>query len=367
MKKYWIFSFILCAIIISLFCGNPLPEEVAEEPGELTVDTLFATDSIGVLMGDSNYEFADISGLVPLEGGKFAVLDAMKCRVSIFSNTGNFLFFFGRQGEGPGEFLRPSSLTCLSDNTFLVYDIGRKQYSLFSQDGSYIDSWVTTYMHFIPLSIASGPDTNFLVYSFSMRRTVNGYNAGYDLEVFHTYDEDPVCTYFSHRGTVDGNYDGMPGYLSTAINPDGIVAVSFMTNENYEIEIYSPDGELREMFESAETEQVSLEDGIRGFWIPYMMLNYSEEGGTQETINTGMPEFKPQVGFMAFNSLGYLWARRGTEYNELFDVFSPEGNLIRKVIFTGFPEEETVWIVINRHGMAAYTPWPEDYPKVYLF
>ena len=81
--------------------------------------------SIGAPDGDERYLFGEIADVaVSSTGDTVYVLDRMSRRVKAFSREGRFLFHFGRQGKGPGEYQNPTSLALLPwSGQLVVWDL----------------------------------------------------------------------------------------------------------------------------------------------------------------------------------------------------------------------------------------------------
>src|SRR5688572_5963031 len=66
------------------------------------------------------------------------VLDGNNFRVLVFDANGKYVRSISRQGQGPGELMAPTGMTVMADGTIVVSDGGRRTYSLFKSDGSFI-------------------------------------------------------------------------------------------------------------------------------------------------------------------------------------------------------------------------------------
>jgi len=78
------------------------------------------------------------------ETDRIYVTDTSEKNVKVFSPTGEHLFTFGRQGQGPGEFRAPRCLTILKNNVLVIdplitYPMNR--FILFDFKGNYINSY----------------------------------------------------------------------------------------------------------------------------------------------------------------------------------------------------------------------------------
>jgi len=69
---------------------------------------------------DGPLAFGRINWVAPAPGGGMLVLDAQTHLVHVFDSIGRPVRSFGGEGEGPGEFRRPASVTALDDSGFTV-------------------------------------------------------------------------------------------------------------------------------------------------------------------------------------------------------------------------------------------------------
>ena len=102
-------------LILAAACGS----EEAGDAGEAASDRtprlrLAVVDTIGAEMGDSVHMFGTVDALAHGPEGEVLVLDGMRKRIGRYSPRGEFLNWISREGEGPGELLRPSSMACFS-------------------------------------------------------------------------------------------------------------------------------------------------------------------------------------------------------------------------------------------------------------
>ncbi len=72
---------------------------------------------------DQEYEFYRLRDIVRDSLGNLYFLDAGNHRIQKFDSDGGFLASFGREGTGPGEFKRPSSLEIDSEGNLYVCDV----------------------------------------------------------------------------------------------------------------------------------------------------------------------------------------------------------------------------------------------------
>lgn len=67
--------------------------------------------------------------------GEFLIVDPLEARISLFSPSGELLQFFGRRGQGPGEFEYPAYARIDERGDIHVADMQRRLISIFSRSG----------------------------------------------------------------------------------------------------------------------------------------------------------------------------------------------------------------------------------------
>lgn len=76
--------------------------------------------------------------------GRLFVIDAVNAQVVVFDTLGHLLQKFARAGNGPGELVRPTSISASAESLW-VADGGRDEVAVFTADGRYVRS-----MHNVP-------------------------------------------------------------------------------------------------------------------------------------------------------------------------------------------------------------------------
>jgi DNA-binding beta-propeller fold protein YncE len=69
------------------------------------------------------------------------VTDALTDRVSVFSESGDYVRSFGSSGDGIGQFRRPSGIAIDEDDNLLVVDTLNHRVQRLSRDGCYLSEW----------------------------------------------------------------------------------------------------------------------------------------------------------------------------------------------------------------------------------
>lgn len=120
--------------------SNPAPN--SPTPAfELSDDPIL---HIGLVEGDPEYLFYDVTSAMRLSDGRIVVLNGGTGELRFYSRDGRHIRTVGGLGEGPGEFRYPYHLG-LNDDRIEVMD--RERRTWFSTDGDLIDSERLDYGH----------------------------------------------------------------------------------------------------------------------------------------------------------------------------------------------------------------------------
>ncbi|MEN8208437.1 MAG: 6-bladed beta-propeller [Candidatus Fermentibacteria bacterium] len=361
-----IFMCAAAAMFLMSACGGEQAHVIPEEPAGFETDTLVITDSIGVLMGDSCYMIGTIAKAEALPDGKVILLDGTRGTVSLFDSNGDFVFSFGGRGEAPGEFNMPNQMTVLGDGRIIVLDAMDRELCFFSSEGEYLGSRPNSGAGGRALAMTAAGDSCFVIYSSIYKFLGDTFGMGFEVDIREGMCEEPAANLLSHLFSFpDESYDFKPGYVTIAGGENNRVYLSRMCNNDYEIEIYDIEGQPVDTIRS-EPVRVNLEEMVRSPQIPIVSFMVGDGEGNNQAIYGDVPEFLPQVERMGVDSGGNLWAQRGTAVQHvIWDIFSPAGEKIREVHCSAFPDSVLLYIEVNSHGIVAWEPWPEDYPRLY--
>jgi hypothetical protein len=94
--------------------------------------------AVGRENGAAHETFGIVAGVAFDASDNLYVLDRQASRIMVYDRTGRFIRQIGKEGEGPGELMVPLNLTVGGDGTVIVSDLGRRGYSLFRPDGTFI-------------------------------------------------------------------------------------------------------------------------------------------------------------------------------------------------------------------------------------
>ncbi|MCA1788844.1 MAG: hypothetical protein LC667_02995, partial [Thioalkalivibrio sp.] len=287
-----------------------------------------------------------------LPDGSVAVLSGGNHQVHVFDAAGERVRVFGRQGEGPGEFLVAMAMAFVPPDTLLIMD--QLELEKFLLDGTWTGSGPGGLVR-----DAFGPATAVQPFWIAPDRTIFGsalsrerqqapipsgvYRPGTGYALLTAGEREPVLL---------GWYDGIEqermelgGGTRSIVAPFARSSTVAMTswsepkvlvadNERYEIRIFDTDGTLERVVRR-DHEPVPVEDRWVEAWKDAQrdmrwtqgQLPVLEQAWNRMTVRETLP---PLEG-MTLDSLGYLWVIRpgGMPQDPLtFDVFDPDGRYL---------------------------------------
>ncbi|WP_420462190.1 6-bladed beta-propeller [Candidatus Palauibacter sp.] len=114
-----------------------------EDEGELRFGPplpALARDLTIGLEEEDPHEFEQIEDIEVDSDGNMYILDGRARRIAVFDREGRLRIAFGREGEGPGEFVWPHQLAWIGEDLAVV-DRGAVRISVFHRSGALRDTW----------------------------------------------------------------------------------------------------------------------------------------------------------------------------------------------------------------------------------
>ena len=324
--------------------------------------------TIGKEMGDENYMFSTIGGVTIDDEGRLYVLDSLNHRIMVYSREGEYLRTIGRKGSGPGEFSMPGSVLITGKGELAVSDVIARKMIFFDSQGKHLrDLAPRSFFPTPPINGFWTTDSMIVGFLTQFEQDENGMRMGYALQKVDPDSGGIRTTYYKQLSRFDPqDFDPMKNLFFFTVDGSNSVYISIFTTEKYEISRYTPDGEIdlvieREFVPVPKTgAEIEEEKEI--------VTQRMEMGGAPKDFLKWEP--KPNrfaMGSMNTDDSERLWVRVGTEPQDAppkFDVFSPEGELLGKVVLEGIPDDVTFRICGNT--MLGFDSNPDDFPKVYV-
>ncbi len=368
---------LLTSTLLAAGCGGGGPSEGASATtGPAGPDTVVISpvDTIGVLMGDSNYVFGTIGEAVYTPGGDIAVLDEVDACVKVYSPEGEFLMRVGRSGSGPGEVRHPGGLAMLSDSSFALMDTQTGGVHRFHPDGSF-DTLHIDFMGDGSPQWAWGVDSCAFVAAYLDDEMTGGMlEMVYRVGRWET-EREPEVVYHEHRFPFD--HADMAGFITQSVfsvafaaGRDGTVFVAPVSSEEYRIDVFDREGtstgtitrelpRVAKSEEEIEEEEALMEAILRERGIPDYMNRFEADPWRWMVTPQGL----------GVDGEGRLWVRNGTVDGIVMDVYSPDGEHLAVVAVEGVTDPDTydyTLLKVQPQGILAYSLQSPDYPKLFV-
>ena len=109
--------------------------------GDFIKTVQYRPDEYGELEDFESYVLEYPTGVAVNRVGRLFISEYFGHRVSVYHKNGGFLYSFGSQGSGPGEFECPDRI-CISQNGLVyVSDIDNDRIQVFQQDGHFVQEF----------------------------------------------------------------------------------------------------------------------------------------------------------------------------------------------------------------------------------
>ncbi|MCK5132283.1 MAG: hypothetical protein KAR40_09060 [Candidatus Sabulitectum sp.] len=361
--KIFYFCLVFRVLLSTLGCGNA-PVSDANE-AVFSVDTLVFADTVGILMGDTNYVFGTISTMEAVPQG-IAVLDGIGCRLSLFDPAGEFISSHGRSGSGPGEYANPWAMCRLQGGEYFIFDIGSRKMTLLDRSMNYISSFGSQMS--ITIRIAPGADSMVVIKELTTEFVDQHLVSGYRIYSLNAYTGEEGVVYREHQLVMGApEVDLRPFYSFFTTDAEGNVYLSEYDSDRYSIEILSPEGEFLNVITMDCSPRENYDPEIHSLIFLPITVPLTTESGTS-VLTISEPEKQPNISDMAIDGDNNIWARRiGLADCESWDVISQEGELLRKVVLvadtTGTGSSPSLHV--SHFGMVASYGVEDDFERFF--
>ncbi len=306
--------------------------------------------SIGSMDSEPEYQLYQVSGGRLLSDGRIALVNAGSQEVRIYGPDGTYSHAFGDEGEGPGEYVRPTLVGAVGSDSLVVYDLNLRRVSIVHVDEGFVRSF--------PVGQEAGgfpvPNGMFsdgsqvygggLFFSSSdggfpsgVIQNASKYSAvSMDGDITSDFGEWP--SFEMYASEVEGGFmaRSLPFAKGSraAVGPDEFYIGN---SEAYEIFAFGPAGRLERIIRlDRPLTPVRQKDVDRLKADEIADADSENEERTIETFfaSVPVPEHMPAYGRFAVDVLGYLWV---SEYAGPFveepdwTIFDLEGRIVGRV------------------------------------
>ena len=199
--------------------------------------------TIGSFEAEDKYCFNWVSDVATDSEGNIYVCDSRDQRVQLYTKKGKYIRTIGRQGEGPGEFLRPKCIAVDSMGNLYVRSDLNFRITRFGADGEYVSSF--QYPNSVGSCIEISKENNVLL---DLRRMSSDENDHSFIVTEFTQEGKEIRKYGQSIKILEKGVGGMPMFSSHyfSYRPDGQLLIGF--TYPYRIEIFY-DGCLKKVIE----------------------------------------------------------------------------------------------------------------------
>jgi hypothetical protein len=285
--------------------------------------------------------------------GYVYICDYRANNIKILNSSGSFIKTIGKEGQGPGEFNRPYDIA-VTDERLIIWDMGNRRLDALTKDGEFIKS--------VPISIYDGwpqmmralPNGDIVIASEKLSLGQLDKPQDYFIDIYSPDLEKKkrIYTQQIRRNKYvirEERATNMPIPFSPRVywdvSPTGDIVIGY--SKNYEIELFSIEGEKISSFNHAYTpEKITNEDKKRFFASIGSFSGGERKQGADDFIvkNTEFPKYKPAFQQIKVDSEGNIlvmgYRKNRNEEGHFFDAFDSQGNFLGNVQITseiGFP------------------------------
>ncbi len=300
--------------------------------------TLVEELRVGTVEGAGPDAFGRLKGLVVLEDGGFAVLEAQVQELRVFGPDGAHVATHGRKGEGPGEFANATGLMLDPEGRIWVPDTRNGRMSVFDPEDGFVESFPFADANFnatwngamvdgnrIYRPWRSGNRRRLHVYDLTMTRLDS---LPLPSDVPEDEEWDPASqpgAFYQEMGSGYMAYS-IPFYAGEIryIDPRGAFWSTRDGDPQYRIKRWRPGGDTTLLVETRRP-PVAI-PAVKRDSVIDMMKQMTSNMGVGEWDWSRVPTVRPAVEDIFESAEGNLWVRTpsGVE-GALFDVYSGDG------------------------------------------
>jgi hypothetical protein len=327
--------------------------------------------TIGAEVGDENYMFGSQILMNTDDEGNFYVTDRDRKAVRKYDPDGKFLHSFGRPGQGPGEFQDISEVRFDVEGNVYLNDVGNQRISFLRKDGNYIKGIKTptiferVIMNSRGFYIAMSADNVELGKSKKWDYFYGLFDDNFKLIAeFLRLPQEANAQYKNPGSLAQVMADSLSKqafapYVSYVLGKND--SIYFGYPKNYEIKVYSPEGNLKKIiqrdFKPVEISEKHKEHFVENLSEQFLAkIPAQEEKKVFELIE--YPKYKPAYERFTLMENGWIFVvvdsvRDGLK---LVDIFSEDGEFLAQFE----TDISTDWLSFN-NGKAYAVATIDDY------
>jgi hypothetical protein len=298
----------------------------------------FDLESVIGKSDDPDKSFSEVSSFVVDDSGTIYALDFKDRKIKVFDNSGHFIRSFGEHGQGPGELDMPAGIHLTPDNKLIIEDATARKLVYFTLEGTYIKH-ISLADRMALVSLLMDNEGNFM----GREMMVEGEKMFFEIkkldpELKSLFPLDKIE--FAIPAPGSGNKINLMDMFS-AYQFDSSGNIYYSRNRDYEIKVYTPEGEhFKSIKKDYEPQKVTEKD------IEEILERFPDMGAVNVREMFEFPKTFPPFQSFTLDEDGRIFVRtweKGKNKGEyVYDVFDTEG-----VYIASFPSKMDIRVWKN--------------------
>jgi hypothetical protein len=356
---------LLTCIVLALACSSE--DNASIESVELINYELVIADTIGIEIGDSNYVFGTIIDAAYLPDGRIILLDVLENIVSVFSPEGEFLFSFGSEGNGPGEFAEPVELAVLDDGRLAVCDY-MHQKLVFCDTLLNYSCELSGFNPTPPHGIENGGGGS--VVGMQSHYFIEGETPYFGLRLGSWSNSIEPDLIYASAYTVPENGRIELYFVEFCTDSRGRIYTAPTSYDEYSITCYNPEGDTLFYLTEPYTRTEKTPEEIESEYLSYRYDMPGLDADDRRAITSRWEPYpyRQAIKEIYADEMDRIWVLSGRREGSspLFEVYSSTGTHICTVPTSFGPEANNWKFVFGDSTVLAFDTNPNDYSKVLL-
>lgn len=278
---------------------------------------------------DPDKSFSEVSTFVVDDSETIYALDFKDRKIKVFDEAGQFVRSFGEHGQGPGELDMPATIHLTPADELIVEDAIARKLVYFTLEGSYIKH-ISLADRMALVGLLMDPGGNFIGREMMLEGEKLFFEIKkFDPELKSLFPLDKIE--FSIPVPGSGNKMNFMDMLS-AYQFDSSGNIYYSRNLDYEIKVYTPEGEhfksIQKDYEPQKITEKDIEEMLE------RISNFGTMGGVNVREMFEFPKTFPPFQSFTLDEEGRIFVRtweKGKNKDEyIFDVFDTEGVYIAR-------------------------------------
>lgn len=288
---------------------------------------------------DPDKSFSEVYSFVVDDNWTIYALDFKDRKIKVFDEAGQFVRSFGEHGQGPGELDMPATIHLTPADELIIEDTRARKLVYFTLEGTYIKH-ISLANRMALVSLLMGPGGNFIGREMILEGEKLFFEIKkFDQELKSLFALDKIEFALPVPGS--GNKMNFMDLLSI-YQFDSSGNIYYSRNIDYEIKVYTPEGEhFKSIQKDYEPQKITEKD------IEEILERIPDMGAVNVREMFEFPKTFPPSQSFTLDEDGRIfvrtWEKGKNEDEYIYDVFDTEGVYIAR-----FPSKMDIRVWKNR-------------------